>query len=94
MLGGSKARPSRIRTPTRTGFFYFQTEQKKDKIMKLTLWKIVGLIMELADQIIKAADDGKITVTEGLAILRTACMKLGIDFDEQGIEIRLKDDAA
>ena len=50
-------------------------------------FKILGLVGLLADKLMAAAKDGKVTIAEGLDIIRAICSQLGIDFDETGWEL-------
>ena len=58
-----------------------------EKRRKVGFFAVLGLVGLLADELTKAAEDGKITVSEGLKILKAICERLGIDFDTTGIKI-------
>ena len=55
--------------------------------MKVSVFQIFGLVGTLASELTRAASDGKITVDEGLSILKTICSHLGVDLVEVPKEV-------
>jgi len=47
-------------------------------------FKILAMMGMLSTELGKAAVDGKITVGEGIELVKKICAELGIDFDEVG----------
>lgn len=52
--------------------------------MKVSFFKVLGLVGVLAEELSKAAMDGKITVKEALSIVEAICEQLGIELDKEG----------
>ena len=50
-------------------------------------FKIMAMIGMLSSELTKAALDGKVTIGEGIIIIRKVCAELGIDFDDAGWQI-------
>lgn len=55
--------------------------------MKVTFFKILGLVGLLAEELTKAAVDNKITAKEAINIIQMICTALGINFDTEGINL-------
>jgi len=55
--------------------------------LEIGIFKIIGLIGLLAKELGDAANDGKITFAEGVSIIKAICEQLGIDFEDEGIEL-------
>ncbi|SDO03920.1 hypothetical protein SAMN04488516_11726 [Desulfonauticus submarinus] len=49
--------------------------------MKIGFFSVLGLIGVLAEELTKAASDGKITASEGLHIVEKVCEQLGIKLE-------------
>lgn len=58
-----------------------------DKI-KIGIFKVFGLVTMLSGELTAAAEDGKITIAEGVRIIRKVCEALGIKLDETGFDIK------
>ncbi len=58
--------------------------EKEECIMKVSFFKVLGLVGVLAEELSKAAMDGKITVKEALSIVEAICEQLGIELDKEG----------
>jgi hypothetical protein len=52
----------------------------KERIMKVSFFKVLGLVGMLAEELSAAAVDGKVTVDEALRIVGKICEALGIEF--------------
>jgi hypothetical protein len=52
----------------------------KERIMKVSFFRVLGLVGLLAEELSLAAVDGKITVDEALRIVKRICDALGIEF--------------
>lgn len=64
--------------------------QKGDKAMasmKFGIFKILGLMGLLAEELGAAASDGKISLREAVNIVIKICEALGIKFDDEGIDL-------
>ena len=48
---------------------------------KVSFFSVLGLIGMLAEELTKAASDGKITASEGLKIMEKVCDQLGIKLE-------------
>jgi hypothetical protein len=55
--------------------------------MKINFFKILGLLGILARELKKIPEDGKVTITEAINLMRLISEKLGLNFDEEGIAI-------
>ena len=55
--------------------------------MNVSWFKVFGLIGILAEELSKAASDGKITINEAIVIVARICTSLGIDFDTKGVAV-------
>jgi len=53
----------------------------------VSFWEIFKLIGTLAEKLNKAAQDGKISITEALDIVDSLCGELGIDFDTEAFNV-------
>lgn len=49
--------------------------------------KILGIVGLLSVKLQEAAVDNKITVNEGIEIIKVVCEALGIDFDDTGLAV-------
>lgn len=58
--------------------------RKEECVMKVSFFKVLGLIGVLAEELTAAAMDGKITVKEALRIVEVLCNQLGIEMDKEG----------
>jgi len=47
----------------------------------------IKFLAEISGDIIEAASDGKITITEIINIVDNLCEKFGIDFDKKGFDV-------
>ena len=59
-------------------------------LSKFGFGKALGVAMTLVEDIVMAAADGKLTITDGVKILEDVCTKFGINFDTEGIDITKK----
>jgi hypothetical protein len=58
------------------------------KLKKLTFWlRVFTLVKVLASNLVSAADDKKITITEAFKVINETCEYFGIEFDKQGLDI-------
>ena len=55
----------------------------------IMFFRVLGMIGMLAEELSRAAEDGKITVSELIVIGRKVCDHLGIDLDEEGVSIEV-----
>lgn len=55
--------------------------------MRISFFRVLGLIGLLAEELTKAAEDNRITVNEALHIIKRICETLGIDFDAEGFDL-------
>lgn len=52
--------------------------------MKVSMWKVLGIIGLLADELTKAGVDNRITVDEALLMVARIAPTVGLQFDETG----------
>lgn len=55
-----------------------------------TILKVLRIVMAVADDIVAAAADGKITIAEALNIIQAICDELDIDFDTTGLDLDIR----
>jgi hypothetical protein len=55
--------------------------------MKINFFKILGLLGILARELKKIPEDGKVTITEAINLMKLICERLGLDFDQEGVAI-------
>lgn len=55
--------------------------------MKVNYFKVIGMVGMLAEELGKVAEDGKVTVTEAIELVKKISLSLGLDFDETGLEL-------
>lgn len=55
--------------------------------MTIGIFRVLGIIGPLAEELGAAAEDGRITISEGIRILRRICDALGLDLDEEGLDL-------
>ena len=55
--------------------------------MKISYFKVIGMIGMLAEELSQIAEDGKINIKEALNLIEKICEQMGLDFDNEGIEI-------
>ncbi len=58
---------------------------------RVGFFSILGLIGTLAEELNKAAEDNKITITAGLHIAKELCGKIGVEWDDEGLELTKKE---
>ena len=54
---------------------------------KFGIFKIIGLIGILAEELGTAATDGKITLREGITIMMRVAEAIGVDFDTSDVDL-------
>ncbi len=51
--------------------------------MEISYFKAMSLVKSLSVDLSEAAEDNRITATEGMEIIRKVCAELEIEFDEE-----------
>jgi len=54
---------------------------------QLNFFMILSMAMTIMGEIAMAASDGKITVSEAIKIITKAALALGLDLDDEGIDV-------
>jgi len=56
-------------------------------MVQINFLMVLGLLGLLVGELTKAVTDNKITLAEGIDIIRKVCSQLGIEFDMAGVEL-------
>ncbi|MCP4665311.1 MAG: hypothetical protein GY849_03005 [Deltaproteobacteria bacterium] len=55
--------------------------------MTINVFKVMGMVGMLAEELSTIAADGKVSVTEAFSLVKKICDTLGLDFDDTGFDL-------
>ena len=58
--------------------------------MKFTFWKAMSLLGFLGEELVKIAENQKVTVDEALRIVEELCKKVDLEYDKEEFEMAKK----